>query len=464
MDSKGKEKPGGKLGGKSGDKFIVEGLGGKRSLKGRIVINGAKNAVLKAIAAAVLFEDGLTIENVPSTKDVDTLIELMLKLDIEVKKINTGKTLYIKAPQELTNHELDFTLASAMRASMVLTGPLIARYGSLTFPAPGGCVIGSRPIDLTIEGYRKLGANVSLAENNDRYIVTAKKELSGAEIFFPIQTVGGTETLMMTAILASGTTVLKNCAMEPEITSLAEFLVSCGAKIRGIGTTTLTISGTGGTLLRSTGKTYKTIPDRIEAGSFLLLGALTSDNLLIDNCEPQHLESVTNFLDTVGVKLEIKKSSVKILGPKNSERGLAVPPGFHIRTHEYPGFPTDLQAQVVAFLTQVRGESLVFETIYEGRFKYVDDLIRMGADIKVLNSREVMIRNQFKIKQLKALSENNTENKELVAHDIRAGFAVVMAALVATGRSVINNVRLIDRGYEALEERLGGIGAKIQRK
>lgn len=442
------------------DKFVIEGLAGKRALKGRVSINGAKNAVLKAMAAAVLYQDGLTIENVPETKDVTTLIELMRKIGIEVKSDTKTKTLHIKAPAKLVSNELDFTMASAMRASVVLTGPLLARYGEVTFPAPGGCVIGARPFDLTIEGYKKLGAKVDLNSAGDRYAITASAGMIGSEIFFPIQTVGGTETLMMAAVLARGKTVLKNCAMEPEISSLAEFLVSCGARISGIGTTTLVIEGASNELLQSSGKSYVTIPDRIEAGSFLLLGALTSDDFTIDKCEPKHLESVTNLLDNMGVALNVVENSITIKGLKNPAIGLVAPASFHIRTHEYPGFPTDLQAQVVTFLTQVAGESLVFETIYEARFKYVDDLSRMGADITVMNPREVMIRGaQVSTKVLKVLPVG----EELVSHDIRAGFAVVMAALIASGKSTINNIHLIDRGYEDLEGRLSAIGANIKR-
>lgn len=438
-------------------KFVVEGLAGKRLLKGKVSINGAKNAVLKAIAAAVLFKDGLLIQNVPQTNDVATLVLLMVKMGISVQK--KGSSLYIFAPNKLITTELDFDTAVSMRASIVLTGPILARYGAVTFPAPGGCVLGNRPIDLFVEGYRKMGANVEINSSNDRYTVSVPKNLggrlSGTDIFFPVQTVGGTETLMMAAILSAGVTILKNCAIEPEITSLADFLVSCGAKISGIGTTTLTIRG--GKLLSSNGKKYKTIPDRIEAGSFLLLGALLSDNLTVDKCNPSHLESVLNVLNQVGVKTKIGKDYVKILGMNDKQGNFSeLPPNFNIRTHEYPGFPTDLQAQVVAFLTQIPGESVIFETIYDGRFKYVEDLKKLGADISILNSREVKVRGSKKLTA-------QPMGQELMAHDIRAGFAVLMAALFASGESVISNVRLIDRGYEAVEVKLGKIGANIKR-
>lgn len=438
---------------KPNSKFVVEGLSHVRSLKGEVVVNGAKNAVLKAMAAAVLFKDGLQIQNVPRTNDVSTLISLMVKMGIEIN--HNGSNLKIKAPDKLVTTELDFDTAVSMRASIVLTGPILARYGTVTFPAPGGCVLGNRPIDLFVEGYRKMGAKIEINSGNDRYTVSALKKLNGADIFFPVQTVGGTETLMMSAVLSSGVTVLKNCALEPEIISLADFLVSCGAKISGIGTTTLTIKGT--KLLNSKGKKYKTIPDRIEAGSYLFLGALLSNDLTVNKCNPAHLESVLTLLEQVGVKFKVGKDHVKIQGLINGKDIFdELPTNFNIRIHEYPGFPTDLQAQVVAFLTQIKGESFVFETIYDGRFKYVEDLKKLGADIEFLSTREVKI---CGAKKLFALPDG----EELRAHDIRAGFAVLMVAVCASGKSVISNVRLIDRGYEAVEEKLRKIGVKIQR-
>jgi UDP-N-acetylglucosamine 1-carboxyvinyltransferase len=292
----------------------------------------------------------------------------------------------------------------------------------------------------------------SIVKKDGMFDITAPKGgLKGTDIFFTIQTVTGTETLMMTAVLAKGTTTLRNCAMEPEIQSVAEWLNCCGAKIEGAGTTTITIHG--GKLLKAK-KPYIAIPDRIEAASFLFLGALCADDFLVSKCEPRHLESVTNFLSSSGVPLEIGKDFIHIKGNgklKNSSFKSA-----NIRTHEYPGFVTDLQPIAAVFLSQVFGESTIFETIFEGRFKYVDDLTKLGADIKIMNPREILVTGPTLCKVLPA-------GQELTAHDIRAGFAIVLAALCAEGNSVVKNVHLIDRGYESLEKTLTALGADVRR-
>lgn len=479
------------------DTFIVKGLGGKKTLNGTVEINGAKNAVLKAMAAAILFDGPVILENVPNTEDVKTMMEILSKLGANIGQQkseigsqksevrNANPTSDSRSPNsevrlpividasKLHSTNIDTVLAQSMRASVVLTGPLLARYGEVSFPAPGGCVIGSRPIDLFIKGYEEMGAKTELKDclyhiktsvgfNTER--ISNKKRsvnnlidpsnrgvLKGTEIFFDLQSVGGTETLMMAAVLAKGKTVLKNCAMEPEIVSVAEWLNSCGADIKGAGTTTIEIHGTGGRLLKA--KTlYKTIPDRIEAGSFLILGALCAEDLTIKNCEPRHLEAVINLLRSSGVDIDNSFDSIRV---RNKKAGTSFR-SFNVRTHEYPGFPTDLQAQIVTFLTQTEGEGIVFETIFEGRFKYAEDLLKMGANITVMNPREVLVKGQTKLRQI-------PEEEELRAHDIRAGFAIVIAALLAKGDSKITNIHLIDRGYENLEIRLNKIGAQIKR-
>ncbi len=264
---------------------------------------------------------------------------------------------------------------------------------------------------------------------------------------------------MMAAVLARGKTTLKNCAMEPEIESVAEWLNECGADIKGAGTTTIEINGTDGKLLKSK-KPYKTIPDRIEACSFLILGALCASNLTIENCEPRHLEAVINLLKDSGVPILRSdlsgggNGSINIVNntkPNSSFKAIK-----DLRTHEYPGLPTDLQAPLTVFLTQVTGESSVFETIYDGRFKYVEELQKIGANITVMNPREILIKGPTPLRQM-------PEGEELCAHDIRAGFAVVLAALTGTGKFTVNNVQLIDRGYEKLEEKLRGLGAVVER-
>ena len=335
-----------------------------------------------------------------------------------------------------------------MRGSIALTGPLLARYGKVSFPHPGGCVIGERPIDIYLNAFEKMGAKVT--EKNGMYVISVgkSKKLKGTEIFFPKISHVATETIMLAAVLAKGKTVLKNCALEPEIKDIADFLNSCGAKIKGAGTSTIEITGT--SLLKAGKKVYKTLPDRIEAGSFLILGALASDDLEITNCNPEHIEALINILKESGVPIEEKRNSVTIKGNgkiKNKDFKC-----IDIKTHEYPGFPTDLQSPMAIYLTQVNGSSLLFETIFEGRLNYTNDLVEMGADITMWDPHRVMIKGP---KQLKG--------KELVGPDLRAEFAFFMAAIVATGESVINNVRYIDRGYERIEERLGGIGVDIIR-
>ena len=444
------------------DTFIIQGLGGKRTLAGEVRINGAKNAVLKAMAAAILFDGPVMLENVPDTEDVNKMSDLLIALGVSVVENLSEKTITINVnasgdAKGLVSTELDHTISQSMRSSVVATGPLLARFGTVTFPAPGGCVIGTRPIDLFVDGYTKMGASVKIvadARDNMRYVVTSPKNgLIGAEIIFPIQTVGGTETLMMAAILAHGTTILKNCAMEPEIVHLGEFLISCGAKIRGLGTPTIEIDGFGPKNLLPTQKNkkglvvYHTVPDRIEAGSFLLLGAACAADLKITHCDPSHLDVVIAMLRDSGSDITTGKDFIRIKGsPVRS---------FNIRTHEYPGFPTDLQAQAAVYLTQTTGESIIFETIFEGRFKYTEDLKKMGAAITIMNPREILVKGPATLRTL--------DGEDLSACDIRAGFAIVMAALLAHGTSVVKNIYYIDRGYEALEIRLRALGADVKR-
>ncbi|MFA6554258.1 MAG: UDP-N-acetylglucosamine 1-carboxyvinyltransferase [Candidatus Paceibacterota bacterium] len=441
------------------ESFIIEGLAGEKKLNGTVEINGAKNSALKAMVASVLFDGPVVLNNIPNTDDIHTMTEVLKKLGASVswQGDSGSKTLLIDA-SNFKSTDIDIGLAKTMRASVVLTGPLLARFHKVTFPAPGGCVIGARPIDLFTSGYEKMGASVTLNDSNCLYDMKTTKSLNGTEIFFEKISVGATETLMMTAVLAKGKTVLKNCAMEPEIGNVAMWLNECGANIKGIGTSTLEIEGTAGKLL-SPKKPFVTIPDRIEAGSFLILGALCAKDLVIKNCCPEHLESVISVLKDSGVPIKTtvgKDGKVgEIIIYNNYAKNSTFKP-FNVKTQEYPGFPTDLQAQMVTYLTQVSGESGVLETIFEGRFKYVEDLINMGANIISMNPREILVKGPTLLRQL-------PDDEELNAHDIRAGFAVVLAALVGEGKFKVNNIHLIDRGYEKLEEKLKALGADIRR-
>ena len=425
------------------ESFTIDGLGGKLSLSGEIKVGGAKNAALKVMASSILFGSGIKLTNVPEIEDVYRMNELLADMGAKVKREAPHK--YFVDASSLKHMDLDYQLSKRMRASVVLTGPLLARYKKVSFPHPGGCVIGARPIDLFLEGFRKMGAKAAV--RGKRYVITAPKGgLRGAEMFFGLQSVTATETFLMTAVLAKGKTILKNCAMEPEIKSLADYLSSCGARIKGAGGTTIEIEGTGP--LEARGKIYDTLPDRIEAGSFLILGACAGKKLSIKNCRPEHFESLTHILRELGVKMEIGGDYVVVKGGRPK-----APQGeYQIKTHEYPGLATDLQAPLVVLLTQTEGESRVHETIFDGRLAYTQDLVKMGANITLWDS------NRATIKGRTALS-----GKELEGPDIRAGLAFVIAAILAEGRSVISNVYLIDRGYENVEKRLLDIGVKIKR-
>lgn len=425
------------------ENFLIEGLGGKYSLSGEIKIGGAKNAALKVMASSILFEDGIRLGNVPEIEDVYRMNELLSDMGAKVKKEAPHK--YSIDASALKHSDLDYQLSKRMRASIVLTGPLLGRRKKVSFPHPGGCVIGARPIDLFLEGFKKMGAKIKVKDK--RYVITAPEGgLRGMEMFFGLQSVTATETFMMAATLAKGKTILKNCAMEPEIKSLADYLSACGAKIKGAGGTTIEIEGGG--LLKSGGGTYETVPDRIEAGSFLILGACAGKKLSITNCRPEHFEALIGVLRELGAKIEVGKNKVVVRGGP-----LKVPePEYQVKTHEYPGLATDLQAPLVVLLTQAEGESRIHETIFEGRLAYTQDLVKMGANITMWDSNRATIKGKTPLR-----------GKELEGPDIRAGLAFVIAAIVAEGRSIISNVYLIDRGYENVEKRLSAVGVKIKR-
>lgn len=427
------------------DKFIVKGLNGEKKLFGKIKVNGAKNAILPIMSSSVLFEDGFSLNNIPDIEDVKRMFELLEDLGAKIE--NKTKDGFFINSKSIKNSDLNRNISERLRASVILTGPILTRFGRVSFPIPGGCVIGSRPIDFFVEGFKKMGAKISF--KNDRYFIEAKNgKLQGAEIFFRAPSVTATETFIMAGLLAKGTTILKNSALEPEIEDLINFLILCGAKIKGAGTSTIEIKG--GSLLKAKGKKYRAIPDRLETGSFLILGALCADNLEITNCNPEHIEVLIDILKDAGVPIKVGKDNIKIENNGNIKNKEYKSIG--IKTKEYPGFPTDLQAPMVIFLTQSSGETLVFETIFEGRLNYVEDIIRMGADIIILDPHRVIVR-----------GPNSLRARELESPDIRAGLAFIIATIVAKGESTINNIYLIDRGYENIEERLKKIGVDIKR-
>lgn len=419
--------------------FKIQGLGDRR-LEGEIVVSGAKNAVLPALAASTIVSGTLELSNVPAIEDVSRMSELLEGLGANIA--HGDKTISINA-EHMTGSDLDPAIATRLRASIFLAGPLLARFGHVRMPHPGGDVIGARPIDLFLSGFLKLGAQV--AQDGEWYDVKAPQGLKGADIFFPFISVGATETLMMAAVLASGTTTLRNAALEPEVVFLGELLRQCGAKIEGLGTPVIRIEGV--SKLIPPQAPIAIIPDRIEAGTYLVLGALAASELSIRYCTSEHLDAPIELLRGAGALIE--ETEGRIIVRRDHSKPLRA---FNVRTHEYPGFATDLQAPMTVLLTQAEGESIVFETIFEGRLNYAQDLIRMGADITPVGNHRIIIKGPRTLK-----------GRELEGPDIRAGLAYVLASLVAEGESTVRNAYHIDRGYERVEEKLRALGASIER-
>ena len=422
------------------ESFVVDGLAGERTLRGDIPVRGAKNDALKILAASFLFKDTVAISNVPDIDDIGAMANLIQDLGSTI--VRGDRTVEVTAPSADAT-KLDRTMAKKLRASVVLTGPILARYGKVSFPHPGGCVIGARPIDLFLRSFEKMGATYTIDE--EYYHIEAEGgKLRGADIFLDIASVGVTETVMMAATLAEGTTYIRNAAMEPEIQNLANYLVRCGASIEGIGTPTLVIHG--GSVLESKREVYCVLPDRIETGSFLILAALAADEVRVTDCAPQYVRSLLSLLEQAGVNFTVENDSITVRKPSAPYKSV------NLKTHEYPGFATDLQAPMTVFLTQTEGESLVFETMFEGRLNYTQDLIKMGADITMFDPHRVMVRGPRPL-----------VGRELEGPDLRAGLAYVIAGIIAKKTSIIYNINHIDRGYERIEERLRAIGVAITR-
>lgn len=413
-------------------------ISGGKTLSGEIPVYGAKNHALKLIPACFLFEGKVTLHNIPEIEDVTRMLEIVQRIGGTVNhpkqhsvEIQTATTFGGVLPEELI---------TKLRASIVLLGPLLGRFRKVTIQHPGGDNIGKRPIDFFIHGMQALGATVQ--EDGTTYHFTAPEGLRGTTFLFPMISVTGTETMMMAAVLAHGTTVLKNAACEPEIVALAEFLNASGARIEGAGTHTMTIHG--GELLHA-GET-NVLPDRLEAGSFAMLAAITRSHLTVTNCNPNHLEVPLALMQEMGVPLNIGTNTIEVLPYEHALKPL------HIVTHEYPGFPTDLQAPMTTLLTQAEGQSSVRETIYEGRLYYTEGLNTMGAKITLLDPYRVTIDGATPL-----------VGQTVTSPDIRAGVALLIAGLAATGQTTIQNIYHIDRGYERIEQRLQAIGAEITR-
>ncbi len=415
-------------------RFVIKG---SCRLSGEIKVNGAKNAALKILAASLLTDKKWTIDNIPQIEDVFRLIELLKNIGVRVDKIGSRK--YQVQAQEIKTSHLKPEIACRLKGSILMAGPLLARLGKAELPRPGGCVIGQRPRDIFIEGFKAFG--VKAHKKGGAYQLEAK-QLEGAKFIFPLVSVTGTETMMLTAVLAKGKTELVNAACEPEVVFLADFLNKCGAKIKGAGTPYIEIEG----VASLKGGEAEIIPDRIEAGSFILLAAALNSPIRVSRIIPEHLDALWSLLNRAGANFEIGKDFVEV---KSSSLIRAV----NMKTHEYPGFPTDLQAPFTVLMTRAKGISLIHETIFEGRLFYTDILNQMGAKIMMCDPHRVIVQGPTKL-----------SGRKLISPDIRAGIALVIAALVARGKSVIENIYQIDRGYEKIEERLQGLGAEIRRE
>ncbi len=415
------------------DKFLVTG---GRPLEGTIRVSGAKNSALPCMAAAILTKDELILENIPQVKDIDTERRLLASMGAEVELTQDHSTRIRCAT--LSDPVAKYEIVKTMRASSLVLGPLVARAGLARVAMPGGCAIGGRPIDLHIKGLEKMGAKITQEHG---YIEARAERLKGAHLVFDKITVTGTEDLLMAAVLAEGETLMENAAREPEIMDLAALLTKMGAKIAGAGSSTIRVHG----VERLHGARHRIIPDRIEAGTFLAVGAITGGDLIVAGCEPAHLGAVAAKIQEAGARVEtVAADAIRV-------RGNGALRGTDISTEEYPGFPTDMQAQFMALVTQAEGVSVIKENIFENRFMHVQELVRMGANIKV-DGRTATVRGRS---QLSAAS--------VMCSDLRASASLVLAALVADGQSVLDRVYHIDRGYERIEEKLRSVGAKMER-
>ena len=427
------------------DKFIIRG---GNPLVGTVRVSGAKNSALPSMAAAILTDEEITLENIPEVRDIETQQRLLASMGAVVEWHETGPLFAGPDGDErgritircrsLSDPVARYEIVKTMRASSLVLGPLIARTGMARVAMPGGCAIGGRPIDLHIKGLERMGA-VILQEHG--YLEARAQRLRGAHIVFDRITVTGTEDLLMAAVLAEGETLLENCAREPEVVDLAALLTAMGAKIQGASTSTIRVRG----VAKLHGARYRINPDRIEAGTLLIAGAITGGDLIVANCNTAHLGAIIAKLRECGVRVDV-------LGPDAVRvRGNGRLRAADISTEEYPGFPTDMQAQYMALATQAEGVSLVRENIFENRFMHVQELVRMGAHIKV-DGNTATVRGPARL-----------SSAAVMCSDLRASASLVLAALVADGESVVDRVYHMDRGYEHIEDKLRGVGAQIQR-
>jgi len=420
------------------DKFLIKG---GKALRGTVAISGAKNSALPVMAAALLTSETVTLHNIPKVRDLITMSKLLAFMDAKVSVTEVPASDYVIEAASLNHAEAPYELVKTMRASILTLGPLMARVGVARVSLPGGCAIGARPVDLHLKALEKMGAEIITSHGYIEARAPKGGRLKGAHIVFEKITVTGTENILMAAALAEGETVLENAAREPEVTDLVVMLRKMGAQISGDGSSTLQISG----VEKLSGTEHTVIPDRIEAGTFLVAGALTGGDLTITHCEPGQLGAVIAKLEQAGVPIEIvNKTTLRVRGAKKLV-------GSDMTTEEYPGFATDMQAQYMALATQAEGTSAITETIFENRYLHASEMARMGANISVEGRRAVVH------------GPTQLSGTTVQASDLRASAGLVLAGLVAGGETTIERVYHIDRGYEGIVEKLRGVGAEIER-
>ncbi|MBK6436406.1 MAG: UDP-N-acetylglucosamine 1-carboxyvinyltransferase [Rhodanobacteraceae bacterium] len=411
-------------------------ISGGEPLNGEVWISGAKNAVLPILASTLLCDESISIGNVPHLHDVTTTMELLGQMGVQFI-IDERMKIHVD-PRQTNNFHAPYDLVKTMRASILVLGPLVARYGEAHVSLPGGCAIGSRPVDQHIRGLEALGAEITV-ENG--YIHAKAKRLKGARVVMDIVTVTGTENIMMAAALASGTTIIENAAQEPEVVDLANCLNAMGAQVSGAGSNTIVIQG----VERLHGTHYDVLPDRIETGTFLVAGAITSGRVLLKKTRPNTLDAVLSKLEQTGAHINVGEDTIELDMRGNRPKAVT------LTTAPYPAFPTDMQAQFVALNSVADGVGVVTETVFENRFMHVQELQRLGADIRVEGNTAI----------IRGVPEMT--GAPIMATDLRASACLVLAGLVAKGDTTVDRVDHIDRGYECIEEKLGMLGAKIRR-
>ena len=420
------------------DKFVIKG---GKALHGSVAISGAKNSALPVMAAALLTTEKVCVHNIPKVRDLITMSKLLAFMGAKVSIAELPASDYEIEATTVNDAVAPYELVKTMRASILTLGPLMARVGVARVSLPGGCAIGARPVDLHLAALEKMGAEITTSHGYIEARVPNNGRLKGAHIVFEKITVTGTENILMAATLAEGETILENSAREPEVTDLVVMLRKMGAQIEGDGTATLRVRG----VEKLCGTDHTVIPDRIEAGTFLVAGAITNGDLTVTNCAPEHLGAVIAKMQEAGVRFdEINKTTLRVRGAKKLVSS-------DMTTEEYPGFATDMQAQYMALATQAEGTSVITETIFENRFLHASEMVRMGANISI-DGRRAVVRGPAQL-----------SGTTVQASDLRASAGLVLAGLVASGETVIDRVYHIDRGYEGIVEKLRGVGADIER-